>query len=700
MNIFLTKIKQVRTFILGILFCALALSPTSVFANAGFVPFGIEWIGIPSAIGTAITAGLSSAGDLIIEAAALKLSSLAGFLVWLSGKMLDWIVNFTIIEGVSLLNNTGMSGAINETWVVFRDLGNMFFIFIILYLAFQLILGIGSGHWRSLGWIIVMALVINFSLFFTKVIIDTSNLLALTFYEPVFKAKGGVAFTFMSQLGLQTIWNINDANSVASLFGANQTSAGNKIIVLLGATTLSVIVAFIFFALSILLIVRFAYLIFLMIFSPLAFACYVIPGARGYFGQWWNKLIQQAFFAPAVFLLLFVSFKILGGVVTTLGNLGSFGSLLVTFDSKSLPILFNFGLTIVMFLYSLTLAMNMGMVGAQTTIAWGKSLNTRFNKSLKSGGSFIGRNTVGALARYASEQEGVKRFARISPTTGQLMYDGLNKLQGVGGKGKTLADVEDEAVKKQTKFIGWATSSAPIRPKWFSNLTPEEKGEQKPEEKLSNQETAALTALKEHSGAVARERSTAQAKLSELKAEQKIIQDRLTLIKTNPLKAATDYAADLPVGKNLGQLQSELETRAQTLITSITDMEKHSNDLQESLAVAEGRKQDLIARGQSRLDDEKRAGDRKDEEQKEKLDEIGKRMGTSVSPQTRALWKKSFDTYSDGIKKRQNKKKQQQNKSTNNTGEVLNINDIDSFEDLPEEIQDLAKKALDKNKTT
>lgn len=695
MHTFLTKLGPVaRAFTLGVLLCTLALAPTSVFATEGWVTYPPESSGLFSGIGAAITAGLSSVGDKLIEAAALQVSSVAGALVWLAGKLLDWIVTFTIIEGASLLNSAGLSGAINETWVIFRDLGNMFFIFIILYLAFQLILGIGSGHWRSLGWIIIMALVINFSLFFTKVVIDASNLLALTFYEPVFKPAGGVASTFMGQLGLQTIWNTTDPNAVASLFGANNASAGNKIIILLGATVLSVITAFIFFALSILLTARFVYLILLMIFSPLAFACYVIPGARHHFGRWWNKLIQQAFFAPAVFLLLFVAFKILGGVGAKIGNLGSFGKLLVGFDSQSLPILFNFGLTVFMFLYALTLAMSMGMAGANTTRAWGKSLTNRFSNSIKSGGSMIGRNTVGRLARYASEQEGMKRFARSSPMTGQLLYGGLNKLQGVGGKGKTLADVEKATAGSRSKFIDWATSSTSKTDR-YTNLAPEEKGEQKPEDKLSAQETTVLNTLKGHPGVVAKARAEAQTELGKLKTEQKTIQDRLTLIRTNPVKAATDYAADLPAGKTLTQLQSELEVREKTLLSSMSDLQKQDADLQTSLTVAKNREQELITRGQARIDEEKKAGERKEEEQKEKIAELGEAAGASRFARDRKAWKEAFDIYGKKAKKKQAQKKQQ-GKKTETTEETIKVSDIESFEDLPEEIQDIAKKALEK----
>ena len=77
---------------------------------------------------------------------------------------------------------------VSEAWVVVRDLSNIFFIFILLYIAFQTILGLGGhggGPKKMIAQVIIMALLINFSMFFTKVIIDSSNILALIFYNKI-----------------------------------------------------------------------------------------------------------------------------------------------------------------------------------------------------------------------------------------------------------------------------------------------------------------------------------------------------------------------------------------------------------------------------------------------------------------------------------------------------------------------------------
>lgn len=80
------------------------------------------------------------------------------------------------------------SAFVSDAWVVVRDISNIFFIIALLYVALQTILGLSGGHHgpkQMIGQIIIMALLINFSMFFTKVVIDGTNILALVFYNKV-----------------------------------------------------------------------------------------------------------------------------------------------------------------------------------------------------------------------------------------------------------------------------------------------------------------------------------------------------------------------------------------------------------------------------------------------------------------------------------------------------------------------------------
>ncbi len=71
-------------------------------------------------------------------------------------------------------------------WGLVRDMANIVFIFILLYIAIGTILQLHSVNTKKmLASVIIIALFINFSFFITRVIIDASNSLALLFYNQI-----------------------------------------------------------------------------------------------------------------------------------------------------------------------------------------------------------------------------------------------------------------------------------------------------------------------------------------------------------------------------------------------------------------------------------------------------------------------------------------------------------------------------------
>src|SRR3989344_3386288 len=91
---------------------------------------------------------------------------------------------FNVLVFISLDGDLLKSAFVGQAWGVVRDLSNIFFILILLYVAAKIILDLG-GHEakQTIAKVVIIALLINFSMFFTQVIIDTSNVLALVFYN-------------------------------------------------------------------------------------------------------------------------------------------------------------------------------------------------------------------------------------------------------------------------------------------------------------------------------------------------------------------------------------------------------------------------------------------------------------------------------------------------------------------------------------
>jgi len=103
------------------------------------------------------------------------------FLLTVSANFFNAIIALTLNSDL-----TSKSSFIAEGWKIVRDLSNIFFILILLYIAIQTILGLG-GHdtKKMIAKVVIVAILINFSMFFTKVVIDSSNILALIFYSKI-----------------------------------------------------------------------------------------------------------------------------------------------------------------------------------------------------------------------------------------------------------------------------------------------------------------------------------------------------------------------------------------------------------------------------------------------------------------------------------------------------------------------------------
>lgn len=133
---------------------------------------------------TALERALGTCSPLNMDACILQIAyfifgTIPAFLLTVAASFFNIVVALTL--GSALYTKANFIG---DAWTVVRDLSNIFFILILLYIAVKTILGLG-GHdvKKMIVSVIIMALLINFSMFMTKVVIDTSNILALIFYD-------------------------------------------------------------------------------------------------------------------------------------------------------------------------------------------------------------------------------------------------------------------------------------------------------------------------------------------------------------------------------------------------------------------------------------------------------------------------------------------------------------------------------------
>ena len=228
----------------------------------------------------------------------------------LGGSFLDFFVYY------STNSNSFKNAFISEGWGAVRDVANIFFIIALLYVAIKMILGLG-GHdsKKIIIMVVLMALLINFSLFFSEVVIDSSNILAKVFYNNI-EGKDSNGNTLTGAAGEKSISiGIMDKFNPQKLISQDtydmEGGHGKFIFVTILCIFILLYAAYVFFSVAILFVSRVVSLWIYMIFAPIAFVSYTLPFKIPGFGheEWWKELLGNAFMAPIFVFFLFIIIK-------------------------------------------------------------------------------------------------------------------------------------------------------------------------------------------------------------------------------------------------------------------------------------------------------------------------------------------------------------------------------------------------------
>jgi len=324
-----------------------------------------------------------------------------GFLIGAAGVLLDFAVNEYVIGFGETwgIGGTGVGGAIDMSWAIVRDIFNITFIFGLVWLGFKMILRTDDSNTRrTLVTLIIAALLVNFSLFITKFVVDFSNILA-TEIAVAFTETGGdaqISSAFMQLFGLTSIWQSGDFVS--------QGVDSKSYMYIFGTAMVFMIGAFTFAAGGIMLIIRFAALCIYMVFSPLMFLGFVFPGLKNISRSYWKGFLGRAFFAPAYLMLLYLSAFVMGSYNKQAAEFSEAFS-----GSNEMAVADTIGpfmLISVFLIASVVVAGKMSTTGASTAMSLGNNLRGRAQRLVKNTaigtGRFAARQTAGRAARGVS----------------------------------------------------------------------------------------------------------------------------------------------------------------------------------------------------------------------------------------------------------------------------------------------------------
>lgn len=391
---------------------------------------------------------VEQAFKIVVWLAGLLTQVLAA-LMQMSGKLLDFVILKTILENP--LKQTPTYEVVEIGWIIIRDVANMFFVFLFLYVAISIILQIEKVNAkRMLATLIIVALLINFSSFFVRFGVDISNIFALQFYDlatavstpapSTFPSTAGssggasvsISFSIMQALGLSEIFsNDFDAELRSQLPADPANPEGVQREALLFAYIyLSIIfgvTAWVFFQGALLFILRTIVFMFGIVLAPMAFVLAVIPQTQQYFQKWVTWMVKFAVIAPVYLFFLYLIIQLFRlSTETTAQN--------ITPSLEDIAALFNFVLVIGLLIMGLKVSKGIaGEAGTKFLDLGNKALATATGTGagLALGGvGRAGRNTLGRAATRMTENKELREKAAQGSVRAKMQLRAAGALAG------------------------------------------------------------------------------------------------------------------------------------------------------------------------------------------------------------------------------------------------------------------------------
>lgn len=425
----------------------------------------------------------------LIKGLSATVMGLASAILWLAGKFFDTIVKFSVIDMAKTIGGgEGTVGeSINQAWRALRDIANMFFIFVLLFVAFKAMFSLSFGDVsKNILNIVIVALLINFSLFFSKIVIDASNIVAVGFYNSITTTpvssvlgegstvgnSGGqstITTGYMRLLGLNGLYD-------PKVLLAKPGDSGQMLITGIMSSIFLLITAVIFLITGFMFVTRFIILVFLMILSPLALIAIIIPGQQGQFKKWLGMLVDQSFFAPLFFALTWVAFKIGVGLKLSESLLGANKESLAAALKNSpegAALILNYVLVIGFSVAALILSKQMATKTAGfTAITGGMTAGVAFagRQTIGRGAKWIGENrreswsksSLGRAGLWAANKgasgsfdiKGIGESKAVKAVGGGELFKGLGSATGKGGFNKAVEEKAEAKAKYAKQVYG------------------------------------------------------------------------------------------------------------------------------------------------------------------------------------------------------------------------------------------------------
>lgn len=265
-------------------------------------------------------------GPLYAQSMSLLLNYLLMFLSFLLEKIMQFfgyliVMLIDMVISIAQYNTFTAAAPVQIGWPLIRDIVNMFFIVILLVVAFSTIVRWKKFYYKDiLPKLLIMAVLVNFSMTFVGIMIDFSQVLMLTFVNGF---KAAAAGNFVTAFKLDKVMKINSPDTLSADSSTTKDSYLTSIVVaqffgvfILGITATLMVIMVVY------LIVRIVGLWIALILSPAAFFLTAVPPAikgkvAGMSDEFWDKLGALLSGGPVIAFFLWLT-------LATVQNVGSF----------------------------------------------------------------------------------------------------------------------------------------------------------------------------------------------------------------------------------------------------------------------------------------------------------------------------------------------------------------------------------------
>ncbi len=390
------------------------------------------------------------------------LGSIVGWLIGLFISALG-LVLILVIKGLLLIasyQNFIGSQAVFEGWAIVRDLSNMFFVVILLVIAFSTILHLENYSYKKwLPKLILMAVLINFSKTICGLLIDVAQIVMLTFVNAFKDIAGG---NFIDMLGIRDIVTMAKNTDDLGFWAI----VGAYVLGLIYMIVAVVVIA----TMMMMLVMRLVMIWIYVVLSPLAYLLAAFPGGAQYSSKWWKDFTQNLIVGPVLAFFIWLSFAALqtgneldivqtakdNSVNEEIAAVGAptnadkekMGSPVAITEASTPGALIKFVIGIGMLVGGLKISQEIG--GAAGSIA-GKGMNklSKMGVATTKGALGISKDLGMGLAKKAKVKEGLGYISSRTGVVGKALA--VTGIRGLATEGLVSLNSQEAQIKEKAK---------------------------------------------------------------------------------------------------------------------------------------------------------------------------------------------------------------------------------------------------------